>query len=761
MQFPIKHYLRLITSTSPRIILAKIFAKLRDKSRAYYSIKRDQSRSSFMLDTMIRDKPLNRLFDDLPREIINGDWDWLSGVSHHYLSHRFDLLGSGWVRVYHGLNCRGLEGHCFSMGTSVQADRGGHWLEERVNPANLVESQRIWDMVDVGYCPIDWHLDFKSGYRWREDTWYKNIQFGHLLGVDVKVPWELARMQHLPQLAWAFALAQAGVPGLDASERYAREFRNQVLDFISTNPPRWGVNWFCAMDVALRAVNWLMAYNLFKTFDAGFDEGFENIFFRSIYEHGRHIVENLEWSSEFRSNHYLSDIVGLLFISVSLPCDKETNAWLAFSAQELIKEVKMQFYDDGGNFEASTSYHRLSAELVIYATALLLGLSDEKRQALRDFDHDLIKGIPRLASAPLPFYPLPNSKDESPFPTWYFPRLERMAEFTMHITKPDHHIPQIGDNDSGRFLKLFPIYTSMTVAEAGSRYLNLTKYAELPHADVYWMEDFLDHRCLVAAFNGLFARADFSAFAGQTAEKETMLIGMLSRGRQLASLHSEDEKTAAQNIQVGDISDWLRREAQLLLVSPPPVITTFPAAGFGLRHGLETIAYPDFGLYLFRSKRLYLAVRCGPIGQNGNGGHAHNDQLSIELEIDGSAVIMDSGTYLYTPLPGHRNTYRSIAAHFAPRMGSKEPGDISIGTFSLGGDPKAVAIYFGELGFVGMHTGYACPVYRRITVEDAAVIISDFSPGSELSQYAFETIPFSPAYGIRQIGGGIDEDTDR
>jgi hypothetical protein len=254
-------------------------------------------------------------------------------------------------------------------------------------------------------------------------------------------------MQHLPQLAWAYALAQQGTAGLDAPERYVREFRNQVLDFISTNPPRWGVNWACTMDVAIRVANWLVGYDMFKSFGAQFDDEFEKVFSRSIYEHGRHIVNNLEWSSKFRSNHYLSDITGLLFVSVFLPCNKETNAWLAFSIQELVKEVKIQFHEDGSNFEASTSYHRLSAELVIYATALVLGLSKDKRQALQSYQRSVIKGVPELAPGPLPLYPLPNAKDKSPFPAWYFLRLERMAEFSMHITKPDGHIPQIGDND--------------------------------------------------------------------------------------------------------------------------------------------------------------------------------------------------------------------------------------------------------------------------------------------------------------------------
>ena len=86
--------------------------------------------------------------------------------------------------------------------------------------------------------PIDWQLDFKSGYRWSEKIWASRLSYSHLPGVDVKVPWELSRMQHLPQLA-----LRASILGENDNEArlLVREIRNQWLDFIATNPPGFGV----------------------------------------------------------------------------------------------------------------------------------------------------------------------------------------------------------------------------------------------------------------------------------------------------------------------------------------------------------------------------------------------------------------------------------------------------------------------------------------------------------------------------------------
>jgi hypothetical protein len=373
----------------------------------------------------------------------------------------------------------------------------------------------------------------------------------------VKVPWELARMQHLVQLAWAYGLAQENHPDFLEPQTYWHEFRNQILDFVATNPPRFGVNWHMTMDVAIRAVNLLVAYDLFRVYGADFDEEFNRLFLRSLYEHGRHIVTNLEWYPELRSNHYIANIVGLLFIAAYFPRTVETDAWLAFSLQELIKEVESQFNPDGSNFEASTSYHRLVGEMVIYGTALVLCLPTEKREALKNYDHTRIHYKPGLDSEPLPHYEVEVHRDDKstsicgfPFPSWYFERLEKMAEFTMHITKSDSRIPQIGDNDNGRFLKLQPGYQQMTVAEARQRYSSLDGYTHLPDGAPYWDEDHLDHRHLVAAINGLFGRDDLAGFAGDY-WLECDLLRRMVGGLRLSSYLADNKMTAAETVRVG------------------------------------------------------------------------------------------------------------------------------------------------------------------------------------------------------------------
>jgi hypothetical protein len=741
--------LRRAATLPPYEVLQKALAK----AQRSYHWRRERERD-FRACTFdsgeVPSGPLASFFGRYPTDAVV-DPVALGAVGTHYLAHRFDLLGSGWVGVRHGMECRGLEGHRYDVSRPCTPDPEGAWLEALVTPGNLIESQRIWRLVDPGYQAIDWQRDFKSGYRWSERTWYRDIAYGHLPGVDVKVPWELARMQHLPQLAGVEALADPGRVAALPSGRYAREFRNQVLDFIATNPPRFGVNWATTMDVAIRVANWLAAYDLFRASGTEFDSVFETVFRRSVLQHGRHIVANLEWTVELRGNHYLANVVGLLFVAAYLPRSAETDVWLAFAVQQVIAEAEYQFTSDGANFEASTCYHRLSAEQLIYTTALILGFGPDQIAALRDYDHRQLDTTPSPRPGPMPLYL--TAGRQSPLPPGYLERVERMAEFTMHITKPNGRVPQIGDNDSGRFLKLVPRFRSHSTAAARARYTSLDGYTGLPQDSTYWEEDHLDHTHLIAAAHGLFRRSDFAESAGDSAG-QSRIVADLARDLVLPSMGGQEYP--AERVRIGEAGTIARLEARLGAMGAEHyrhLAITLP--GTGLWDGLQLLAYPDFGLYLFRSSSLYLAVRCGPIGQNGLGGHAHNDQLHVELTVNGEDWIADPGTYVYTPLPIRRNEYRSTRAHFTPRMVGPEPARLDLGLFRLGGESRASCLYWGPEGFAGAVQSGRRTATCIVRPRDDAVIVVHAAEGSRLEEVEqadwrslYPAVAYSPGYGI-------------
>ena len=121
----------------------------------------------------------------------------------------------------------------------------------------------------------------------------------------------------------------------------------------------------------------------------------------------------------------------------------------------------------------------------------------------------------------------------------------------------------------------------------------------------------------------------------------------------------------------------------------------------------------------------YMLISCGPNGQNGLGSHAHNDKLSFELCIGGEEVIVDPGTYVYTPYPEWRNLFRSTAYHNTVMVDGQEQNPIEEDALFRLPDLTRCRCLVWETGpekdiFVGEHYGYLRidpPVVHRRKVE--------------------------------------------
>lgn len=104
---------------------------------------------------------------------------------------------------------------------------------------------------------------------------------------------------------------------------------------------------------------------------------------------------------------------------------------------------------------------------------------------------------------------------------------------------------------------------------------------------------------------------------------------------------------------------------------------------------ISSKAFSDSGWYIMRNNKDYCIISCGPNGQNGNGGHCHNDKLSFELCIKGEDIIVDPGTYVYTPLPEWRNKFRSTGYHNTVMVDNEEQNRfVENNLFSLKNDIK-------------------------------------------------------------------------
>ena len=333
--------------------------------------------------------------------------------AHEVLHHRFRIFGQSWH--------------------SAARNR------DRTSIARL--ARELGPAVVERYEPIEWHTDFASGFRWDPAVHYLDVRVAPAPGVDIKVPRELSRFQHVGPL-FCSSLPGAG-----------EEFVLEVLDWIDANPPRRGVNWASAMDVAIRAVNWIWGLRLFARLLERCPHAASEIR-RSLYEHGLQVSRNLEYYEECTTNHYLANVAGLIYIGAAFPEFPESDTWLRLGMQELVSESVRQLYDDGGDFEASTHYHRLVAEMFLSCAALVERLPIERRRRLRRAALQW-NGRPPVRPAEQSGLQLEGLGRMLPWS--FYERVRRAVGFTAALSKPDGRVPQFGDNDSARLHKLAPV----------------------------------------------------------------------------------------------------------------------------------------------------------------------------------------------------------------------------------------------------------------------------------------------------------------
>jgi uncharacterized heparinase superfamily protein len=250
--------------------------------------------------------------------------------------------------------------------------------------------------------------DYRSGVAWprgyMRDIRYVNPHDDS----DVKFPWEVSRGQWLLPAGQAFLLTR--------DERYAEGVRAVLDDWIAENPYAQTVNWSSTIEAALRILSWTFLFRAFHDSRAWRDPGFRKRFLLALYLHGDFTERHLELS-DVNGNHCTADAAGLAFGGMFFGEGKAPARWHATAWSLLCEELPRQAYPDGVDFEASTAYHRLVAEL-FFLPALYrerLGLD---------------------------------------VPAAYRERVAAMARFTAAYTGPDGRAPLWGDADDARALPL-------------------------------------------------------------------------------------------------------------------------------------------------------------------------------------------------------------------------------------------------------------------------------------------------------------------
>ena len=252
--------------------------------------------------------------------------------------------------------------------------------------------------------PIDWRRDPKSGHLW-DSVFYADVDFAFCRegGGDAKYIWDIARQDYLIDCAIAFRLT--------GNEVYSRQIVRWIQSWIAANPYMDGIHWSSALEVAVRALNWLWSYQLCR--HENFLSPEEHlVWIKAFYQHAAFLHRHISYYFS-PNNHIIAEAVGLYFLGCFFPEFDEAEAWRKHGWKVVEEYGLQQFYEDGGSTEQALFYHNYCIGFLLLAIMLRDVRREPVSQPLRD-------------------------------------RVERALEFTMWMTRSDGTVPRIGDADNAR-----------------------------------------------------------------------------------------------------------------------------------------------------------------------------------------------------------------------------------------------------------------------------------------------------------------------
>jgi len=315
------------------------------------------------------------------------------------------------------------------LAESIIVDPAGRFLERVVNKSNLKHALSLWRLlyqIDPRYTPIDWHTDFHSDYRFDSTVHAHDINAVPRPGVHLASASSCARLYHLTWMALVYRVRE--------KDAYAQEILCELLDFMSLNPPWFGIHWSAPEEVAVRTVNMVIALSSIREWLMRHPYGDECIreVLKYLYSCGEYLYA-AQRGKEPESFSDLFALSALLVVSVFLEgVFEEARGWKSGTLEAFTQRIPRYVAPDGTNPEASTSLHRYSVEAL--ACAVCFYCIQQGEEANKE---NIIKA----------------------FGGAFFNCFYKMCEVLFFLIKPNGTQPQIGDNPSLHFFKFNPSVT--------------------------------------------------------------------------------------------------------------------------------------------------------------------------------------------------------------------------------------------------------------------------------------------------------------
>ncbi|WP_051294811.1 heparinase II/III family protein [Maridesulfovibrio bastinii] len=209
----------------------------------------------------------------------------------------------------------------------------------------------------------DWNTDPLTGIK-------APLKFGKTLDYrdtaivgDSKYLWEPSRFLQVVPIARAYSLT--------GDDKYLDAVKKMIRSWLKQCPYLYGPQWSSSLELAIRLINWALAWQyiggkdskIFKDEDGRF---FKKEWLESIY---RHMDFIRGWFSKGSSanNHLIGEAAGLFTACATWPYWEDCSQWRILTRDILEVEVRRQIHLDGIDAEQAVSYQQFVLDFLLVA----------------------------------------------------------------------------------------------------------------------------------------------------------------------------------------------------------------------------------------------------------------------------------------------------------------------------------------------------------------------------------------------------------
>ena len=233
----------------------------------------------------------------------------------------------------------------------------------------LAEAERILQ----GNLPFFADLSFACEFP---PLWFRNPVTGQ--GVSPQQPWTQMRFASpaygdlkfiLEPSRFLFVYPLVRAYALSGDERFPQAFWSAVEDWARHSPPMSGPLWICGQECSLRILAWSFALHGFVYSPSTTNERVA-LLVSMIAAHAWRTAQTLGYARSQRSNHLVSEAVGLWTAGTLYPELREAQVWKNLGAHLLRESVLDQITPEGVSQQHSFNYQRMILHLLLWTLRL-------------------------------------------------------------------------------------------------------------------------------------------------------------------------------------------------------------------------------------------------------------------------------------------------------------------------------------------------------------------------------------------------------